>query len=1116
MRKIILQLSCVLLLTVPLAMAQVVGTLSGKILAGNGTPIPNAAVTVTNAVTGASVKVLSGPDGGFAVAGLPPGTYRVDVETQGYKRTSKPDIHLVAGPPEAITITLQAGSMYESVELRGTAPAIQSDGGQIAIALDTRLVRELPVIDRNHQQLVGLQTGVTPPVVLFDNVRDPDRNRFFSVNGQNPFTNLWLLDNVLNTEPFRDTAIRVIPEEAIQQTQIQTATLPAQRGFTSSGAINDITRPGTNDWHGSLFEFYSGNIIRTRGFFNTPNNPDPRFVYNQMGGTFGGHIIRDKAFVFGSYEGTYANGSNTTLSTVPTPAMVGGDFSAVPGLTLFNPNTGTATGALRTPFIGNVIPGGLINPTSAAIARFIPAPNQPGFVNNLVSNVPFQTHGNKADGRTDYNFNDHAAAFLRYGYTNFFSSNASPFGQVIGSGTRGRLIAQNAIGGLTYSFGPALVTDFRFGYNRYDQHINPLSNNSALAAVLAATPGLPAGTAPGSTATTPSLFNNLVGINIAGINAFGSNGLNTLGLPQFNVFGSAGYSPFTTPVNNAFGSPAFLPENPVDNTFNWVWAWGWHKSNHNVKWGVDIRRIRSDGFNEFAWNPFGTNGTAYFGPGATMSTTGPALSPFGESSNSFAAFLLGAPNQVGVTNYLATPAIRQTQYGLWLGDVIQFGRVTLDLGVRWEVYRPLETNNNGSAAFFNPATNTFSLAGVGGNSLHFWRTDLDAVAPRIGISYRATSKTVVRGGYSIHYFQPAYGFTGFMPTTFGTSSGVQGGFTTATTPFTATVSPGPAPVSAFANGAPADNIPAAVTPRFQETPYVQSYNFQVQQEFYYGTVLSAAYVGAVDRHLNFFEQLNSGLPGTGVLGLPLAPTGRVASTFLFDNGLNSNYNSLQASLNKRFAKGLSFMASYTYSKALGYTTASGYLINPFDRRANYGPLDFDRKHAFTFGHLWELPFGRNGKNWKATLLGGWQVNGIFTWDSGVPVTVTADPIGCNCPNSTVLANVTGPSFVPDDTSRTQVLNPAGFAAPAPGTFGNVGRNAVRIPGYRNYDLSLFKRFKVRDRANFELRGEAYNISNTPHFTSPITNVNAPDFGARVSTLNGSFGRQVNLALRILF
>jgi hypothetical protein len=1066
MRKIILQLSCVLLLLGSLSWADTVGTLAGKITGTNGAPVANATVTITNAVTNASTKVLTGPDGGFSVAGLPPGTYRVDVDAPGFNRTSKPDIKLVAGPPQALTINLVAGNGYQSVELRGTAPAIQSDGGTLSIALDTRTVRELPVIDRNHQQLVDLQTGVTPPFVLFNLVQDPDRNRFFSVNGQSIFSNFWMLDGVQNQEPYRSTAVRVVPEEAIYQLQIQTASLPAQAGFVGGGLLQSVTRPGTNDFHGSLFEFYSGNPLRARNFFNVAGNPDARFVYNQFGGAGGGRISKDKAFLFGSYEGTYLNGFNTQLSTVPTTAALNGNFSAVPGLVLFNPNTGTVTGLNRTPFPSNIIPANQISPISAAIASFMPAPNLPGFTNNLVNNVGFSDQGNKADGKFDYRFNDSASAFLRYGYTNFWSAQASPFGQVIGAGTRGHLVAQNAIGDVVYSLSPAVITDFRFGYNRYAQAINTLSDQTAL----------------GATLGNPNLFNNLIGLNISG------------------------FAPL--------GTPSYVPEHGVDNTFNWVWTWSWHRGSHNIKWGVDIRRNRTDGFTEFPWNPFGPNGTAFFGPGTTMSANGPGISQFGVPYNSFAGFLVNSPSQVGLTNFFSTPTIRQSQYGGWAGDTVQLAhRITVDFGVRYEVYTPLEPMNSGGAAFFDPTTNTFNYAGIGNISMRPWRTDTDSVAGRFGISYRATNKTVVRAGYSMQYFSNPYGLTGVMPSIFGASNGVQGGFTTVS-PIAAIVNFANLTPASIANGNSADNLPATFIPRNLDTPYVQSFNAQVQQEFYYGTVLSVGYVGAVDRHLPFSEQLNSAFPGTGVAGLPFIGLGRVASTQLYDTGLTSNYNSLQVSLNRRFAQGLSFTAAYTFSRALGYTTGTGYLINPFDLHSNYGPLDFDRQHVLTFSHLWELPFGRHSKGWKAAVLGGWQVNGIFTWDSGTPITITADPIGCACPGNTVLTNLTGSTtFI---NNGTQVLNPAAFTAPGFGTFGTLGRNTLRAPGYRNYDASVFKRFRVRDRANLEFRGEMFNVGNTPRFQAPITNINSPDFGQQVATVPGAYGRQANVALRVMF
>jgi hypothetical protein len=287
----------------------------------------------------------------------------------------------------------------------------------------------------------------------------------------------------------------------------------------------------------------------------------------------------------------------------------------------------------------------------------------------------------------------------------------------------------------------------------------------------------------------------------------------------------------------------------------------------------------------------------------------------------------------------------------------------------------------------------------------------------------------------------------------------------------------------------------------------------LQQDFYWGTTLAVGYVGALGRNLPYSQELNAALPGTGVAGLPYASIGRTASTLFYDTGMTSNYNSLQVNLNKRFAKGLSFLASYNWSKALGYTGSNGLLLNPFDARANYGPLDFDRQHVLSIGHLWELPFGRHGGNIASTLLGGWQVNGVFTWNTGTPLTVTADPLGCACPGNTVLANLSGSPYM---NSGIAYLNPAAFSAPSFGQFGTLGRGALRGPDNWNYDLSLFKNFRVRDRFNVQLRGEAYNLTNTAQFAMPVTNINSPDFGQTVSTVNGSFGRQINLGLRVTF
>jgi hypothetical protein len=289
----------------------------------------------------------------------------------------------------------------------------------------------------------------------------------------------------------------------------------------------------------------------------------------------------------------------------------------------------------------------------------------------------------------------------------------------------------------------------------------------------------------------------------------------------------------------------------------------------------------------------------------------------------------------------------------------------------------------------------------------------------------------------------------------------------------------------------------------------------VQQDFLAGTLLSLGYVGTLGRHLPFSEELNAAAPGTGLAGLPFAGFNRTASTLLFDNALTNNYNSLQVNLSRRFAQGLSFLGSYTYSKALGYTAANGMLLNPFDLRANYGPLDYDRQHVLSISHLWELPFGRHGSNLMQTLLGGWQWNGVLSWQTGTPLTITADAIGCNCPGNVAFASLNGTTN-PNLGNGTFFLNPDAFAFQPGSVAGNLGRGALRGPGFTNYNMSLFKNFHVRERFNLQLRGEVYNITNSAHFANPVTSFQSGDFGRILGTVNGAGNRQFNLGARVLF
>lgn len=1067
MRKTLLGFLLALILATTMVWGQVVsGTLSGRITTATGEGVSNAAVTITNVDTGVSQRVLTGPDGTFSVAGLPAGTYRVDAEVAGFKRTSMQNVQLVPPTPVTVTITLVPGDIMETVEIMGTAPVIQTDNGEVSLGIPTRSVRELTILDRNFQQLAQLQPGVTPPTSTVPLAVDPAHNRFFSVNGQRPVINLWNMDGVNNYEPFRGTAIRVQPVESIQQMNLTTANYNAEKGFSGGLIEHNLTRAGTNQWHGSLFEFHSNNRLRSRPFFNHEPFDKPRFTYNQFGGTVGGRIIADRTFFFGSYEGNYNRGRTSVLTTVPTPEMLAGNFSGLPGVTIFDPATGNQFGEGRTPFEGNVIPEGRINPNAQAILSGLPQPNLGGFTNNFQFNPLRKNDWNKFDGRLDHRFADHTSAFLRYGYSNLHSIDESVMGSVLGTGSRTRVVAQNAIGNLTNTITPSFISELRLAYNRYRQLMN--HNDDFAGTVLGPQFGL-----------TPSLQS----VNIVGL--------------------------------QAISNPLLFPMRAVNNNYNIVWTGSYRSSFHNLKFGTDLRQFRADGF----FNPlqYGPLGSAIFHPGATMS---PLVGGFGNLElgaypNAFASFLVGAPGTIGAMQFTETPTIRQTWYGFHLSDTIQVGRrLSLDLGVRYDLFSPLEPRNDGGAMFYDANTNELLFGGIGSIPERGTQRDWDYrnVSPRISFAFQPIDRTVIRGGYAISYFQTPYQFTGWMPSAIAVGDGTNGSFGTASWENLVV------PSSGFEGGYPeritAPNVPLNVIAGDTETPYVQTFSLQAQHEVFQGLMGSVAYVGALGRHLPMVQELNLGPAGSGVEGLPLFQRfGRTASTSLYTTGDNSNYHSFQAMLTKRFAQGLGFQGAYTFSRVKGYTFGNeGRLLNPFDRESNYGYLDWDRRHLLTLAHVWELPFGagtnRWNQGWVGQVIGNWQINGIFTWASGTPLTLTADSLFAGQPNGVLFANPVGPVNVGPEGFSGQ------FVLPTPGT--TFDRSSIRSSGYRNYDMSIFRSFPIMDRYKLEFRGEVYNISNTPRFVLPVTHIGTAGFGHQPTTLNGEFGRQFNLAARLIF
>jgi hypothetical protein len=670
-------------------------------------------------------------------------------------------------------------------------------------------------------------------------------------------------------------------------------------------------------------------------------------------------------------------------------------------------------------------------------------------------------------------------------YSRYNITQKAALGDIIGEGTLARDYTMTAIANFTHGFSPTLLTEARMGYNRYRTNVNGLDM---------------------TTVSNQSL----------GIANPNPDPISSVGMARFAVNGMTG-----------IGTPVFYPLINTDNLFTWVNTWSKVFSKHTLKWGAEIHRNRMDRFQPQGLN-LGPRGLFTYNPGTTALKNGPALGPFGAFANAFAAFLIGAPDQTSRTYMPITPTNRQSQYFFFFQDTWQATKnLTLDIGLRYELYTPVKPRYAGGGSNYDPSTNTLLVCGVGDVDLSCGvNMDTHDFAPRVGISYRVGSKSVIRAGYGISYWTGRFGFTGgTMSTLFPVLYNIQQG---ATNDFIVDGSPNTLPVVQLvttpSNGKinPAPDQAFFTVPPNNPMPRVQSYNLTYQRELGWGMAWDIAYVGNIGTHLPFNQTFNAALPGTGNAGKPLvAAFGHISDLSVRGYGVSSNYNALQTNLNKRFSQGLTFTVAYAWSRSLDVgSDQAGFTINN-DFRRNYGPSNYDRTHMLTISHTYELPFGVGKQHLRsgpaAYILGNWQLNGIYRFATGTPINITTDATPCNCPGNGNYANV---------VHATQILGGIGpgqkwfdvtaFAAPPPNTFGNAGRNIVRGPHLSNYDLSVFRNFPIGEHIKLEFRGEFYNLTNTPHFANPSGSFTSGNFGEISSTLGGYGNREIQLALRLVF
>jgi len=488
--------------------------------------------------------------------------------------------------------------------------------------------------------------------------------------------------------------------------------------------------------------------------------------------------------------------------------------------------------------------------------------------------------------------------------------------------------------------------------------------------------------------------------------------------------------------------------------------------------------------------------------------------------------MLGDADLTGRSYVVTTPTDLMTQFFSFFSDAWQAtSKLTLNLGLRHEAYIPTHPRHAGGGSNYDPFTDTLLIAGLGGVPLNTGvKMDWKNFAPRFGLSYRLDKKTVIRTGYGTSNYLGRFGFSGGtiatqFPAVLHTQVGVANDYrvdgTLDSIPAIASQ-----PVPSNGRLTPAPNQPLFSIPLDNLTPFVHSYNFTIQRQITYDFTIDAGYVGSLGRRLPYQQALNAAQPGTGAAGLALFRAfGRTATTTLRANGVNNNYNSLQANAIKRFSHGLSLTVAYTFSKTLGVGDDEGRAFtNQLDFKKNYGPQSYDRTHMLVMSHIYELPFG-SGKKFLSQsplrfFVGGWQVNGILRSATGTPFSALADATPCNCPGNGNYADAVAPVRIIGGAGPQQRwFDTSAFVQPGANRFGTAGRNTIRGPGLINYDFSAFRNFRVREGVRIEFRSEFYNLTNTPHFNNPVNSFNAGNFGQVTS----SYGeREIQFALRLIF
>ncbi len=1099
-RHLLLLCAALLLLSHQHAFAQAgQAEVTGSVTDEGGAGVASATVTLSEVGTNTATNVTTGDDGDYTATNLKPGLYILTVEAQGFRRFRRGGVTLSVGERVRVDVAMTVGDVRESVTVNSDASLLRTETGSLGQVIPNRRITELPLDGRNFFSLVTLAPGVAQPPPATSGVPSLPR-----IGGGRPRVNEYLYDGIsaLQPEPGQVAFFPIV--DAIQEFKVEINSPPAEFGRFNGGVVNLSTKSGTNEFHGSLFYFLRNEALNARNLFTPKTAADPKkpvFRRNQYGFVVGGPVARDHTFFFGDFQGTRQLIGRSVTSTVPTLAQRQGIFTQ----TIYDPATTTPLaggGFRRETFAGNRIPLTRIDPVASQLLNRYPQPNLPGTANNYRRVANERLDQDQFDVRVDHRLNERDQLFGRYSYSTQTFNPVTPFSEGSGLITSGTLgvedtRAHQLVGNYVRIISPRAVNELRFGYTR--RSIDRAAQTPDSAAQSVTVPGIP---------NTAAFRDTLPTFTVAGFQQLG---------PSANA-----NSQFSTDVTQIFDSVNV------------------QSGRHSLKFGVDFRLERLN-----VLQPPQPTGVFNFTAQSTNSAQPPGTTP-NSGGNAFASVLLGQVPTFSIDLQQDVICPRARILELFAQDDWQATRrLTLNLGLRYTLNFP-STEVNDQGAIFNLQTQQLEYLGQDGYPETARELHKLNFAPRLGLAYRLTGRTVLRAGYAVVWQEQAGITTPFTVPQFPfIQTATQRSLDGVNPAFVLSAGPVVQPIPLDSNAGLGQGVFSV--DRDLGSGYAQQWNVALQRELTHNMVVEVAYAGSKITHVGIpdtninqltAEQLRLGsallqtvpnpffgqIPRSSSLGDPtitraqlLRPFPRFTTVSLYRNNVgNTNYNSLQAKLEQRLARGLAYLVSYTRSRLIDDAgsvfdasiqtgpVANFPVADSFNRALERDVSTGDIPNVFVTSFTYELPvgkgrfFGVNGLTDR--LLGGWSVSGLVQLQSGIPFSVTQITnfnafagFGTQRPNL-----IRDPRLPSGQQTTARWFDTTAFTVAPQFTIGNSSRNPVRGPGYRTANVAFIKRTSFGEVRNVEFRAEIFNLTNTPPLNNPNGVLGNPAFGTIAS------------------